>query len=36
MNSAMQNHPIIAKQIRILEGKWGVKGNKEGNDLFEV
>ena len=36
MNSAMWNHPITAKQIRILEGEWGVKDDQEGNGWFEV
>lgn len=36
MNSAMWQHPITAKQIRILEDEWGVQGREEGNGWFEV
>ena len=35
MNSAMWTHPVTAKQIRVLEEEWGVKGKGE-DGWFEV
>jgi len=36
MNTAMWRHPVTKRQIRVLEGEWGVGEDGKGEGWFEV